>query len=57
MKRRYKSHNTKERLAELDNKKLVTLVTDKDQRKSVVNALKGYQAARSVWSRITMYDG
>lgn len=38
---RYKSHNTKERLAELDNKKLMTLVTDKDQRKSVVNALKG----------------
>lgn len=38
---RYKSHNTKDRLAELDNKKLMTLVTDKDQRKSVVNALKG----------------
>ncbi|KAK4683959.1 hypothetical protein P7C73_g6245, partial [Tremellales sp. Uapishka_1] len=37
----YNSHSTKERLSELDNKKLMVFITDKDQRRTVVNALKG----------------
>lgn len=38
---RYNSHNTKERLSKLDAKKLTSLVPDKEQRKTVLNAVKG----------------
>jgi hypothetical protein len=38
---RYNSHNTKERLSQLDAKKLGMLVQDKEQRKTVLNAVKG----------------
>jgi hypothetical protein len=37
----FKSHPTKERLAELDSKKLTPLIADKEQRKTVAAALKG----------------
>jgi hypothetical protein len=37
----YNSHNTKERLATLDAKKLTTHLPDKEQRRTVVNAVKG----------------
>jgi hypothetical protein len=38
---RYNSHNTKERLSKLDAKKLMPILQDKEQRRSVVNAVKG----------------
>ena len=37
----YNSHNTKERLATLDAKKLTPHIHDKEQRRTVVNAVKG----------------
>lgn len=38
---RYNSHNTKERLEELNAKKLMTVIPDKDARRTVVAAVKG----------------
>ncbi|EIW71720.1 hypothetical protein TREMEDRAFT_28164 [Tremella mesenterica DSM 1558] len=37
----YNSHNTKSRLVQLDAKKLSSILTDKDQRKAVINAVRG----------------
>ncbi|RSH93530.1 hypothetical protein EHS25_007888 [Saitozyma podzolica] len=43
----YNSHNTKERLSKLDAKKLTTLVPDKEQRKTVLNAVKGIASGQA----------
>ena len=37
----YSTHGSREKLALLDGKKLTPIVSDKDQRKTVLNALKG----------------
>jgi hypothetical protein len=37
----YNSHSTKQRLSELDAKKLTPLIPDKESRRSVQQALKG----------------
>ncbi len=37
----YNSHDTRQRLSELDAKKLTPLVPNKDERKTVVSAVKG----------------
>lgn len=42
----YNSHNTKERLSQLDAKKLTAHVPDKEQRKTVVNAVKGIASGK-----------
>ena len=47
MRCRYNSHNTKERLSELNAKKLTTHVPDKEQRKTVVNAVKGIASGKA----------
>ena len=40
-KNRYNSHNTLERLGQLDAKKLTPILPDKEARKTVLNAVKG----------------
>ena len=37
----YSTHGSREKLALLDGKKLTPIVADKEQRKTVLNALKG----------------
>jgi hypothetical protein len=54
---RYNSHNTKERLSKLDTKKLTPILQDKEQRKSVLNAVKGIASGQVSISHIQVVVG